>query len=461
MKTHSIFFRQVISHITVIIFIALTLTGSIIYFVYKGNLMEKEGELNQRVTNIASSFGEELKSGRIPTMREWQLVSNSIGTPMWLEDADGRVLRGQLPPEYNTETMRSDNFWQSVRSQGRLSFVGRGAIAVSVPVLIGERPGIIVAYYTLNSNQYILERLARFYVYPFIVGIIAAIFLGMLLSRKLTRSIGDIANAAVRFSAGDYTSRTSTVGKDEIGALGQTFNAMAESIFHTQQTRREFFANISHELKTPLSCVKVTTEALLDGIAEDEEDQSRYLKRILDETNRMSRLVYDIMDSEQLESGKMRIKQEKIDLAALLMCQADKVEPQLHKKNVRLNLQIYTDKHCVIGDSGRFEQVLDNLMSNAIRYAPKNSLIGLALTKENAYLEVSVSDQGKGIADEELPMIWERFYREDKSRDRSSGGSGLGLSITRGLVEAMGGEITVQSKKGEGTTFKIRIRWVE
>lgn len=318
MKAGSLFFRQVMSHITVILFIALTLTGSMMYFAYKGNLMELEGDLIRRVTNIASLFAEQLQNGSLLDQREWQLASTATGATLWIE-----------------------------------------------------------------------------------------------------------------------------------------------SILHVQQTRQEFFSNISHELKTPLSCVKSITEAFLDGIAEDEKDRNHYLTRIVAETNRMSRLVYDIMDSEQLESGKMRISQERIDLATLLWRQAEKVEAQLTKNNVSLRLQIKTDKHYIMGDSGRFEQVIDNLMSNAIRYAPIDSQITLFLTEEREYLELCIADQGEGITDGDLPLIWERFYRADKSRNRSSGGSGLGLSISRGLVEAMGGTISVQSKKGIGTMFKICIRWVE
>nr|WP_255711435.1 ATP-binding protein [Pelosinus baikalensis] len=131
----------------------------------------------------------------------------------------------------------------------------------------------------------------------------------------------------------------------------------------------------------------------------------------------------------------------------------------LKKKNLSLLLRIQTDKRYVLGDADRFAQVLDNLLSNAIRYAPSGSHIGLLLTEENKWLQVSISDQGEGIASEDLPLIWERFYRVDKSRDRSLGGSGLGLSISLGLMEAMGGTITVESEKGKGTMFKIRIPW--
>lgn len=460
MLGRSIFFRQVFSHVAIIILMVFTALCSVIYFIYQGNVAEKEGDLTVRVNNIVAFFTEELKAGQIPNVREWQLASNAIGAVLWLEDGDGRLIRGVPPNNWNSELYSIRNpINKNSKTQISLSPEMENAIIISVPVTINDKPGQIIAYYTVTSVHLVLERVIRFYVFPFIVGLVAAFLLAMLLSRKLTRSIADIASAAKRFSAGDYASRTHSTGQDEIGALGKTFNAMADAIFHTQQTRRDFFANISHELKTPLSCVKATTEALIDGIATNDQERIQYLERVLVETNRMSRLVHDITDTEQLESGKMFINQERIDLAALLLNQADKIEPLLKKKSLSLLLRLETDKRCVLGDTGRFEQVLDNLLSNAIRYAPLGSHIGLLLTEEKEWLQVCVSDQGEGIDEEELPLIWERFYRVDKSRDRSAGGSGLGLSISRGLMEAMGGAISVQSKHGEGTTFIIRIPW--
>jgi len=457
MLTRSLFFRQVLSHLAIIIFMALTLSGSIIYFVYEGNLNDKKGDLAIRVSNLADFFSEELEAGHVPDLRDWQIASHASGAILWLEDSDGQIIQGIPPNHLNAESYTISNSLDDSKMQIILS--PERALIVSVPVLIGDKHGQLRAYYSIHSARFILERVLRFSLSPFIVGLIAAFLLALLLSRKLTRSIADIASAAKRFSAGDYASRTQYTGKDEIGALGKTFNDMADAILHTQQTRRDFFANISHELKTPLSCIKATTEALIDGIATNDQERTQYLERVLVETDRMTRLVYDITDTEQLESGKMFIKRERIDLATLLLNQSDKIELLLKKKNLSLLLRLETDKRYVLGDAGRLEQVLDNLISNAIRYAPVGSRIGLLLTEENEWLQVCVSDQGEGIAEEELIMIWERFYRIDKSRERSAGGSGLGLSISRGLIEAMGGTISVQSKKGEGTKFKICIPW--
>ena len=157
----------------------------------------------------------------------------------------------------------------------------------------------------------------------------------------------------------------------------------------------------------------------------------------------------------------MRIRREQIDVAELLLHQADKLEPLLKEKRLSLLLRLETNKRYIWGDAGRLEQVLDNLLSNAIRYSPEESHIGLQLIEERESLKICVSDQGEGISEADLPLIWERFYRADKSRNRSSGGSGLGLSISRGLIEAMGGTISAHSQKGEETQFIIRIPWIK
>ncbi len=447
MTTRSLLFRQLFSHVAIILFMALILSAFVVYYAYQNN----NGELTVKIRNLAAFFSEDLKLGHIPE-REWELAGRATGAVLWLEDSNGRIIQGS-PPDYSGEEPYTLIDSEAYSKQFLFSTKAQNVVIISVPVLIQDKPGRLLAYHQISP--FYVKMIIRAYFFPLIAGLTAAFLLAVLLSRRLTRSIADITAAAKRFSAGDYTSRTRATTKDEIGTLGKTFNAMADAILHTQQTRRTFFSNISHELKTPLSCVKATTEALIDGIAVNGQERTHYLERILAETDRMSRLVHDIMDMEHLESGKMFIKQERLDIAALLLHQATKIEPLLQKKSISLLLQFETNKRYVLGDADRLAQVLDNLLSNAIRYAPPGSPIGLLLTEKAQWLQVSVSDQGEGISSEALPLIWERFYRIDKSRSRSLGGSGLGLSISRGLMEAMGGTIAVESEKGRGSIFKI------
>ncbi len=460
MKIRSIFYRQVLSHMLVILFIALSISSSVLYSSYQGNLVRTKGELIERLTSVADIIEKQLNDGKFLGPGEWEIANRVTGARVWLEDTRGRLLGGTPPPNWEYAQIKIKSL-DSVNSQVYFSPEKKNVIIVSIPVRVKERLGVLIAYYTFDSFGMVGNIILRFYVFPFAVGIVVAIFLGIILARNITRSIGDIAGAAARFSAGDYQSRTQTVGNDEIGSLGKTFNQMADSIQRIQATRSQFFSNISHDLKTPLSCIKATTEALQDGIAATPEDLQRYLKRILDEVDRMSRLIQELIETVKIESGKMAIQWGTVDIPGLLQQESEKVEMLLKTKQLTVRLKVEAVQHLIRGDSDRLEQVFDNLLSNAIRYSPVHATIDILVAEKQGIIEISLSDHGPGISEEELSLIWERFYRGDKSRSSDTGGHGLGLFICRGLVEAMGGIISVQSRKGEGTTFILRFPIIE
>ncbi len=455
----TLFYRQVISHLAVVLVMFITII--LFYIGYKGEFVESKGELSKRVENIASFFAAEFREDRQIDDRLWQLAMVASGANLWVEDEAGQVLQGVATVQ------RGENAYNLRRSpdgsKSQVVFLpdGQSALVMSEPVLIGDKKAMLMGYFFFDNIGLVLQRIIRFYFWPTIVGGGAAVLFGMFLSHNLTHSIADIAAAAKRFSAGDYASRTRTSGEDEIGALGNTFNAMAESIAQTHRTRREFFANISHELKTPITCIKATAEALVDGIGEDETSRDHYLQRILAETDRMARLVADIMDMEQLESGKLLIRQEKFDIARLLRKLEDKWSSLLWENKLTLLLSLRIEHCYLLGDEGRMEQVLDNLLSNAIRCSPIGATITLQLRATENQLQVLVIDEGEGIAEADLPLIWDRFYRTDKSRVRTGGGNGLGLTISRSLIHAMGGEIEAFSQKGAGATFIITMPRIE
>jgi signal transduction histidine kinase len=454
MKNRSLFHRQMVSHIAVILFMALSLSGSVLFFSYKGKFLDRKNELTRRLTNVASIFANQLNAGQIPNRYEWNLASSVSNARIWLEDSRGRLLGGVPPSNWECIGYKIKSFHLPISQVYFSPKIKDPIIIISVPVRIKNQPGVIIGYYVFDKSFYLLlNAVLRYYVFPFTVGLLVAIFLGVILARNIARSVADIAGAAARFSAGDYQSRTQTVGNDEIGTLGNNFNQMADSILHTQATHREFFSNISHDLKTPLSCIKANTEALLDGIAATPDDLRCYLNRILTEVDRMSRLIQHLIETVRIESGKMIIKSEPVDMVALLEREAEKVEILLKAKELVIRTHVDTKHRSIRGDSDQLEQVLDNLLSNAIRYSPMNSAIEISVTEKQGILQIRVVDHGPGIDKDDLPLIWERFYRADKSRNADTGGNGLGLFICRGLVKTMGGEISVQSQKGKGTIF--------
>lgn len=226
---------------------------------------------------------------------------------------------------------------------------------------------------------------------------------------------------------------------------------------HLEQMRRDFVANVSHELRTPMTSIQGFVEALIDGLAEDKESQDRYLRVILDEAVRLNRLVSDLLELSRLETGQMSFTMEPVSVSSLFEQVVTKLQPQFEKQELSVVMDAPAGLPLVTGDRDRIQQVLINLLGNAISFTPKGGAITLAARDEGARIRVSVSDTGVGIPPEEQEKIWVRFHKVDKARTRSLGGTGLGLSIVKQIVEAHGGEVDLESTPGQGSTFSFTL----
>jgi two-component system sensor histidine kinase VicK len=221
--------------------------------------------------------------------------------------------------------------------------------------------------------------------------------------------------------------------------------------------RKEFVANVSHELKTPITTVKSYTETLLDGAMEDKEICSSFLNVINTESDRMARLVSDLLQLSRLDYKKTSFNFSRFDIDNLIKDVVNKLEISFKEKNHILKLGLNDENIIINGDKDKIEQVLQNILTNAIKYTPQNGIISVDVKKQKKYVLISISDNGVGIPKEDIPRIFERFYRVDKARSRDMGGTGLGLSIAKHIVEEHGGDILVQSEVEKGTTFKIKL----
>ncbi|SHH52244.1 two-component system histidine kinase PnpS [Tepidibacter thalassicus] len=221
--------------------------------------------------------------------------------------------------------------------------------------------------------------------------------------------------------------------------------------------RKEFVANVSHELKTPITTVKSYTETLLDGAMEDKEICKSFLNVINRESERMARLVSDLLQLSRLDYKKTSFNFSKFNLDKLIKDVVNKLEISFKEKNHTLNLGLNDENIIINGDKYKIEQVLQNILTNAIKYTPENGIISIDVKKQKEYVIISISDNGIGIPKEAIPRIFERFYRVDKARSRDMGGTGLGLSIAKHIIEEHKGDISVESELGKGTTFKIKL----
>jgi len=281
-----------------------------------------------------------------------------------------------------------------------------------------------------------------------------ALLLTFILSRRMMSPIGVLAEAARRLGRGDLSQRVCQQGEGEIASLAKAFNSMADDLEYAEQLRRNMVADVAHELRTPLSNIQGYLEAIRDGMVEPDAGAIRSLS---EETALLSRLVNELQELSLAEAGELKLVFQAESIVDLIRQAATSWQPQLATEEIRLSLEVPEDLPPVSIDWQRVNEVLHNILENAVAHTRKGGTIKIAANERGRWVEVTVSDTGEGIPAEDLPHIFERFYRVDKSRARATGGSGLGLTIAKRLVEAHGGTIVVKSTLGEGSRFSFTL----
>jgi len=270
------------------------------------------------------------------------------------------------------------------------------------------------------------------------------------LARGMTQPLRDMAAAAHRMETGDYSTRVHTRSRDEVGQLATAFNRMSAELENLEQSRRDLLANVSHELKTPITAIRAHLENLLDGV---EDPDPRTLQVMLAQTERLGRLIEQLLELSRLESGELPLRREDLALAPLVTQVLSEIEVARSDRGVAVDSELPDDLPAVDADPERLHQVLFNLLDNAVRFTPSGGAVTVSAHRQNGSVEVQVSDTGVGIPQEHLPRLFERFYRADPARSREDGGTGIGLAIARSVVEAHGGHISAMSEPGKGSVF--------
>jgi signal transduction histidine kinase len=281
----------------------------------------------------------------------------------------------------------------------------------------------------------------------------AAGALSFWVSRRIVEPVSRMEQITRDFAAGDLRERVPESEIPELDRLGISFNQMAGALEDVEQRRRDLMGDLTHELRTPLTVVRGYLEELAEGAIEPSPELYR---KLVNETRRLERLTRDLQELSKAEAGYLSIKLQPILLYPLLKSLIERFSDQLLEEGPTLQLDYPADTPPVIADPDRTEQILVNLLGNAIRYTDSGSIV-LKVSREKSFVWLAVSDTGIGIASEDLPLIFDRFWRADRSRSRYSGGSGLGLSITRRLVELQNGRIEVESELGKGSTFRFSL----
>jgi signal transduction histidine kinase len=356
-----------------------------------------------------------------------------------------------------------------------------GQLARGVPITVkGQRVGTLFVGGALGSGmmmggqfstmmgaaeQGFLDRVNRAVWLAGLAGAVAALLLGFIVFRGVTSPLGRLTRAAHAVSAGDLSQRVQIHTGDEIAELGAAFNSMAANLERGEQLRRQMTADIAHELRTPLSVIQGNLEAILDGVYTPDAE---HIQPALDQAQLLTRLVEDLRTLALAEAGQLSLNAQPTEAKELARRVVASFEAQANAKHVMLKLKAPASPLYVRADGQRIAQVLTNLLGNALRYTPEGGQVQVHLQAQDHAMQrravvLSVHDTGQGIAPEDLPHVFDRFYRADKSRARESrdpqgaSGSGLGLAIARSIVEAHGGSIWAKSQPGQGTTVAFTL----
>lgn len=302
--------------------------------------------------------------------------------------------------------------------------------------------------------------------YVTIISLIIAIFISMFISKRISKPISEMKENALKLSAGDYDVKFKHAGYKEIDELADTLNFTAQELGETDKIRKELIANVAHDLRTPLTMIKAYSEMIRDLSGDNKQKREEHLKIIIDETDRLTRLVNDMMDLSKIESGFATLEKTKFSITDVLISIVDNFKVIYQDDDTSINLELPKDfkKNIkdiyVLADKTKIERVIYNLISNAISHSGKQGckkIIDVKLTYNSKKVKIEVKDNGVGITKEDIGHIWDRYYRANKNYKRSDTGSGLGLSIVKDILIAHNEKYGVISKEGEGANFFFEI----
>ncbi|RCW69625.1 sensor histidine kinase [Saliterribacillus persicus] len=329
-------------------------------------------------------------------------------------------------------------------------------IIVGQPILNGGTSiGSVYLFSSLDQLSSSVKYIITLILLASLGAVLLAIGFTFFLTKRLATPLIEMEKVTKRLAAKkDFNTQINYTADDEIGSLARGINHLSETLLRYQENRSQFFANITHELKTPLTYIKGYAQAIRKKLYQDEKEKETYLEIIENETNQLNNLLDDLTDLSKIEEGKIDLEMKDIDIKLLTEKIINKIQFKAEQKGLSIALKANGSTALLYADENRMEQILTNLIENAIRYTEKGK-ITVCLKNHLSGLEIFVEDTGIGIKEEDIPFLFERFYRVDKSRSRKSGGTGLGLSIVKELVDMHDGTIEIISTLNEGTQIKL------
>lgn len=470
MKKDSIVRKQMLLYMTTIGVLILLLCGALAVIYTNHYMGEKKEELIRQGEKISSAYTAAYRTGDLSGLsRELQILETYMESGIVLVNKSGTVVL--TSPGFDDvligDNIVYDELTQKVMEGGIVTHQMRKGEVFDTPMLVvgypvseGHLAGIFMCRPLPEIEASLMEMYQMSVVSLFFVSILGLI-VSFLTAKHVALPLVMMNRAAKVIANGDFEQRVEIRSNDEVGELAESFNHMAESLQAHEKVQKDFIANISHDLRSPLTSMNGFLTAMLDGTIPPEK-QERYLKIVLEETNRLSRMTQGIVELSRAQSSAILLEETNFDINGVIRGNIELLEPQLKAKQVHIRA-IYDAKETMVrGDKDKISRVLQNLLSNAAKFSPENGVIEVETTlMDKKKVLVSVKDEGPGIGQEDQKYVFDRFFKSDTTRNEDKVGSGIGLAIAREFMLAHGENITVKSEEGKGATFAFSLKLAE
>ena len=472
MKNDSIVRKQMMLYMATIAIFVAVVCGALTILYTKHYMAEKREELIQQGEKIAQAYKKGYRTGNLSELSyELQILESYMGSGVLVINGEFEVAlineNGEVAlasPGFNDEFLGDNRISQTlierVQNGEIVSVQTKSGQVSDTPMLVVGYPfseGHLAGILMCRSLPEIEESLKEMYQIS-VISLFFVSFLGLIVSYVTAKYVAlplmRMNRAAKVIANGNFEERVDVTSSDELGELAQSFNHMAESLQTHEKVQKDFIANISHDLRSPLTSMQGFLTAMLDGTIPPEK-REHYLKIVLEETERLSRMTQSIVELSRAQSSAILLDESDFELNELIRWNIEMLEPQLEEKNVQIHGIYEAEQTMVHGDRDKISRVLQNLLGNAAKFSPQNGIIEVETTLDKKKVLVSVKDQGPGISEEDQKYVFDRFFKTDTTRNMDKTGSGIGLAIVREFLQAHGETITVKS---EGAAFVFSLK---
>ena len=434
----------------------------------KTTLLRKNINIARRVILNTSQFDLENNSVQLDIVtlqNSFILFAEPSDSVIFFTDMNGNTLictegdncnhkTYQVPPDIRTKTTQKGEYFEKGKLGG--SIYKTSQYTLGIPVIVeGKQFGYLYISTSAQALNTFLIEMSKIFVLSAISVLLLAFIVTYFATAKMVRPLREMSQAAKNFGKGDFTARINIDTDDEIGQLASSFNNMAKSLSALESMRRSFIANVSHELKTPMTSIAGFVDGILDGTI-PKEKQNEYLRIVSDEVKRLSRLVKSMLNLSRIEAGELKIQTTQFNVVETICQTVFSFERQINEKHLDI-LGLDQDKVMVEADPDLIHQVVYNLTENAVKFVNDGGYLEFSFTVEGSVTYIGIKNSGEGLSKEEIPRVFDRFYKTDKSRGIDKNGVGLGLYIVRSVINLHGGDIIVRSVQGEYTEFVFSI----